>query len=498
MTEQLTATIQLSQLLAGLAVVPTELDRNISGIQTDSRQVQSGDLFCAVQGSRQHGLDFLSAVQAAAAAAVVWEPPYPENPVSSLPLFAITDLSQHLGLLTDRFYHSPAQSLRLIGVTGTDGKTSCAYYIAQALQQIKGCCGIAGTLGAGLSNEVLQNTGLTTADVVTVRRWLAAVRDAGAHYAVMEVSSHALDQGRVQGLPYQVAVLTNLGRDHLDYHPDLNHYAAAKRRLFIDYQPRHAVLNLDDEFGQSLAAELDDQVIGYSSKAHPQARISAQNISLTPQGMQIELSSDWGKGILASNLLGRFNASNLMAALGALLALDIPWQDALHSLSQVHNAPGRMERINVSNSHKHPVVVVDYAHTPQALLHALQALREHGGRRLWCVFGCGGDRDPGKRPLMGAIAQKWADQVIVTDDNPRTELADEIVQQILAGMLSQQGVMAIAGREHAIHYALASAQADDIVLIAGKGHEDYQIIGDQRLPFDDRAIAQVYLQERAA
>ena len=493
--------IRLSNLLAGLAAVPPEQDIRISGLSQDSRRLRPGDLFCATRGLSQHGLTFWRQAQRAGAAAIAWEPPYTDLPSTKLPLLAVERLGQRLGLIADRFYDTPAHALPLIGVTGTDGKTSCAYYIAQALQAGGSVCGLLGTLGHGLFGDELQDAGLTTPDVLTIRRWLAAVRDGGGSYAVMEVSSHALDQGRVQGLPYPVAVLTNLGRDHLDYHPDVAHYAAAKRRLFTDYQPRHCVLNLDDAFGQELAAELgqsDDKLIVYSGSAQPRQKhyIYASRITCAPQGLCITLESSWGQGRLDSSLLGRFNASNLLAALGALLAVGLSWQDALQRLSTVHNAPGRMERIGAKTGQ--PLAVVDYAHTPQALEQALQALREHGAQQLWCVFGCGGDRDPGKRPLMGAIAERLADRVVITDDNPRREDPQQIIDQILGGMQAPKSVQAMPGREQAIRYALNQARSGDIVLLAGKGHENYQLIGEQRLPFDDRLIAQACLQERAA
>ena len=491
--------------MAGLAVVPPGRDDvSIKGLSQDSRHVMPGDLFIATRGLTQHGLAFWRQAQQAGAAAIIWEPPYPEVPTveTGLPLVEINQLSQHLGLIADRFYDTPARSLSLVGVTGTDGKTSCAYYIAQALCAGGSTCGLLGTLGHGVFGGELHDAGLTTPDVITIRRWLASVRDYPGAHAVMEVSSHALDQGRVQGLPYMIAVLTNLGRDHLDYHPDLGHYAAAKRRLFTDYQPRYCVLNLDDAFGQQLATELgrseNSQLITYSCKIRPPQKhaIYARQIHCSPEGLHLGLESSWGRGNVKSCLLGRFNASNLMAALGVLLALGCPWQEALQVLGKVHNAPGRMERLGGNPGQ--PLVVVDYAHTPQALEHALQALREHGARQLWCVFGCGGDRDPGKRPLMGAVAERWADQVIITDDNPRSEDPHRIIQQILNGMQSPQNVRSIAGREQAIRYALRQAKPDDIVLIAGKGHENYQLIGEQRLPFDDRAIVQTCLQELAA
>jgi UDP-N-acetylmuramoyl-L-alanyl-D-glutamate--2,6-diaminopimelate ligase len=317
----------------------------------------------------------------------------------------------------------------------------------------------------------------------------------------MEVSSHALAQQRVQDLSFAVAVLTNLGRDHLDYHASLAHYAAAKKRLFSEHNPRACVLNLDDAFGRQLAAELGEQTIGYSCAPSlggglSQYYIQALRIIPDTQGQRIELRSSWGEGLLQSGLLGRFNASNLLAALGTLMALGVAWDSALRCLSQVHNAPGRMERLGRAQAQ--PLAVVDYAHTPQALEQALTALREHSQSRLWCVFGCGGDRDPGKRSLMGEIAERLADKVVITSDNPRTEDPVAITAQIRAGLRDPQAASVIQDRAQAIHWALAQARAGDIVLVAGKGHEDYQIIGTERQAFDDRAVICAALRELAA
>ena len=508
-------TVELSTLLAGLAPLPAALDYPISGLAQDSRKVLPGDLFCALRGLQQHGLEYWHDVQAAGAAALVWEPPspHPDLPPAaikcgSMAVVPVEELGQHLGLLADRFYKHPGAALNLVGVTGTDGKTSCAYYIAQALHDQDNPCGLAGTLGHGLYGEVLEQAGLTTADLLTLRRWLADVRDKGAHCAVMEVSSHALDQQRVQGLPFAVAVLTNLGRDHLDYHPDLAHYAATKKRLFTDYNAKHCVLNLDDAFGQQLAGELGERVIAYScepakmnlSSYSGSRYVWANCITLDTDGQHIELQSSWGQGQLSSRLLGRFNTSNLLAALATLLALGMPWQRALQRLARVSNAPGRMERLGGQSGQ--PLVVVDYAHTPQALEHALTALREHtnpqGSSRVWCVFGCGGERDPGKRPLMGAVAERLADHVIITNDNPRNEDPAQIITHIQAGIQVPQDCQILQDRAQAIQAALAQAQANDIVLVAGKGHEDYQVVGSQRMPFDDRVVIRGYLREQAA
>ncbi|MFO7640960.1 MAG: UDP-N-acetylmuramoyl-L-alanyl-D-glutamate--2,6-diaminopimelate ligase [Candidatus Competibacteraceae bacterium] len=484
----------LRDLLAGVAAVPAPLaDRPIPGLALDSRAVRPGAVFFALRGANRHGLEFLDAVRTAGALAVVWEPPYagplPTEP--ALPLLAAPELRRRLGLIASRFYGDPSRRLQVVGITGTDGKTSCAHFIAQALSDAdSGPCGILGTLGMGEYGRT-EPSPHTTPDPLVVQRWLARLAAEGRRYAAMEVSSHGLDQGRVNGIEFAVAVLTNLTRDHLDYHGTLEAYGAAKRRLFFEHRPGWATLNLDDPFGRELATDLRGRtrVLGYSLGARPErtdAFVWGKRLALTPAGLHLQVRSSWGDGELAVGLLGRFNASNVLATLATLLALDLPFAEALSRVARTATVPGRMERWG--GEFGQPLAVVDYAHTPYALEQALRALREHGGRRLWCVFGCGGDRDLGKRPLMGAVAERLADRVIVTDDNPRTEDPARIVEAILAGMRRPNVATVIHDRWTAILQALAEASADDLVLIAGKGHEDEQIVGVERRPFSDRAV----------
>ncbi|TVR63496.1 MAG: UDP-N-acetylmuramoyl-L-alanyl-D-glutamate--2,6-diaminopimelate ligase [Candidatus Competibacteraceae bacterium] len=484
----------LRDLLAGVAAVPAALaSRPVSGLALDSRAVRPGAVFFALRGTRHHGLEFLDAVRTAGALAVVWEPPYagplPTEP--ALPLLAVPELRRQLGWIASRFYGDPSRRLQVVGITGTDGKTSCAHFIAQALSDAdSGPCGILGTLGMGEYGRT-EPSPHTTPDPLVVQGWLARLVAGGRRHAVMEVSSHALDQGRVHGIEFAAAVLTNLTRDHLDYHGTVAAYGAAKRRLFFEHRPEWATLNLDDPFGRELAADLRGrtQVLGYGLGARPErtdAFVWGEPLELSPAGLRLQVRSSWGDGELAVGLLGRFNASNILATLATLLALDLPFAEAMTRVARTATVPGRMERLG--GGFGQPLVVVDYAHTPHALEQALRALREHGGRRLWCVFGCGGDRDPGKRPLMGAVAERLADRVIVTDDNPRTEDPGEIVAAILAGMRRPNAATVIHDRRTAIFQALAEASADDLVLIAGKGHEGEQIMGMERRPFSDRAV----------
>ncbi len=501
-------TLSLRELMGDHADVPEHLaERPVTGLAVDSRAVRPGDVFFALQGGSWHGLAFLAAVERAGASAVVWEPPYQGAPSAvkrELPLFAVPGLRQKLGPIIARYYGQPARRLWVIGITGTDGKTSCAHFIAQALTDAPaGPCGIAGTLGVGVYGRT-EPSAHTTADPLAIQRWLAELAADGRRHAVMEVSSHALDQGRINGVEFAAAVLTNLTRDHLDYHGSLEAYAAAKRRLFLQHQPRWSVLNLDDAFGRRLAADLRDleTVVGYGLGERPQDLnrfVWGEDLRLTPAGLRLRVRSSWGEGELELGLLGRFNASNVLATLATLLVLELPFADALARVAKTASVPGRMERLGGERGR--PLAVVDYAHTPHALEQALAALREHGAGRLWCVFGCGGDRDAGKRPLMGAVAERLADRIIVTDDNPRAEDPQQIVRDILSGMRRPQAAAAVRDRRAAIIRALTEAEAGDSVLIAGKGDEDYQIIGAERLPFSDRAVARQALfpcQDEAA
>jgi UDP-N-acetylmuramoyl-L-alanyl-D-glutamate--2,6-diaminopimelate ligase len=493
------APLLLSQLLQGLARVSPAQDVAIAGVALDSRAVRAGYLFLAVAGRHVHGVDFVADALAAGAAAVVWEPSESIGEdaeplrMAAVPVVAVENLGQQVSLIADRFHGHPSRDLFVVGVTGTDGKTSCTHFIAQALHTAQTQCGLIGTLGYGFYGAL--RAGLhTTPDALTLQQEMAALRDGGAQAVAMEVSSHGLDQGRAAGVAIDVAVLTNLSRDHLDYHGNELAYAQAKRRLFTQPGLGAAVLNLDDAFGQSLLAELPATlaVVGYTQDAgtlgrspRPNTRwVAARHVLTSTQGMTLGVHSSWGEGDLRTRLLGRFNASNLLAALAVLLLRGIDFADALQRLSRVHTVPGRMEAFGGGASQ--PLVVVDYAHTPRALEQVLIALREHCAGHLWCVFGAGGERDIGKRPLMGAIAERLADHVVLTDDNPRHEDATQIVMDILTGMENPDAVYVQRNRAEAIAQAVACSDPGDIVIVAGKGHEDYQQIGDRRLPYSDR------------
>lgn len=500
----------LSQLLQGLAHVSSAQDVAVAGLALDSRAVRPGFLFLAVAGRLVHGVDFVADALAAGAAAIVWEPSESIGEdaaplrAAGVPVVAVENLGRQVSLIADRYFGQPSRDLFVVGVTGTDGKTSCTHFIAQALHAPQAQCGLIGTLGYGFYGAL--RAGLhTTPDALTLQQEMAALRAGGAKAVAMEVSSHGLDQGRAAGIAIDVAVLTNLSRDHLDYHGSEAAYADAKRRLFIQPGLGAAVLNLDDAFGQALLAELPATlpVVGYTQdpgtaerSVRPNTRwVAARQVQTSTQGMSIDVHSSWGEGELRTGLLGRFNASNLLAALAVLLLRGIDFADALQRLARVRTVPGRMEAFG--GGRDQALVVVDYAHTPRALEQVLIALREHCAGHLWCVFGAGGERDTGKRPLMGAIAERLADHVVLTDDNPRHEDATQIVMDILAGMENPDAVYVQRNRAQAIAQALACSDPGDIVLVAGKGHEDYQQIGDRRLPYSDRDQVRALLGDSA-
>src|SRR5690606_16298769 len=436
------------------------------------------------------------------AAAVVYEPDSRANAAAAeracaaagVPLLAVPGLGQSLSLIAGRFFDHPSRGLTLLGVTDTDGKTSVSQFIVQALSETAPC-GVIGTLGYGQLGS-LEPASHTTPDAIRLQQLLNDMRGSGIRHVAMEVSSHALDQGRVAALRFRVAVLTNLSRDHLDYHGSQEAYAAAKARLFAMPGLEHAILNADDEFGRRLLASLPDGVRALTESLSPAAGadLVCQKLHARPNGLERQLRTPFGGAELSLPLLGRFNAANALAALGALLALEVPLPEAVRRLQRLRPVAGRMQRLGGGGQ---PQVVIDYAHTPAALAAALDAVREHTEGRVWCVFGCGGERDAGKRAAMGAVADAKADVIVITDDNPRREDPEAIFADILAGVQRQRPQL-VHDRAAAIRLALEQAEAGDTVLIAGKGHEDYQLVGERRLAFNDAAVAVAVLQERAA
>lgn len=482
----------LRQLLQNILAIPEAQDCWLSGLVNDSRQVRLGDCFCACEGSARY---LQQAINAGARAVLIEAVQLGITEQQGVPVISVPGLGQQLGVLADRFYRQPSRAMTVIGVTGTNGKTSVSHFIAQALDQSLpfSPAGVLGTIGNGRLSH-LQSTQLTTQEPLTLHRLLAELREQGVKAVAMEASSHGLEQSRVAGVDFDVAVFTNLSRDHLDYHGNMDAYGMAKRRLFLRPELRAAVLNLDDLFGLALARQLPPgiTVLGYSLAASNQDYpcLHGSVLSNTREGLVLAITSPYGPGQLQSKLFGQFNAYNLLAALASLLTLNIPLREAISLIARVNAVPGRMQTYYAPGQ---PLAVVDYAHTPDGLEKVLQALREVCPGRLWCVFGCGGDRDSGKRPLMGRIAEQYADRVVVTNDNPRHEDPQRIIDAILTGMHDTKVVTVEPDRALAISLALATAVPADIVLIAGKGHENYQQIGDQILPFNDGEVVQKIL-----
>jgi len=494
------------KLLLDAGVAQALPDVPITGLAIDSRNAGPGDLFFALPGTREHGLAHAAEAVAAGAVAVVWEP-HPSAPAISgaglgVPVIAIEDLSRKLGRIASRFYGHPSRNLHCIGVTGTDGKSTVTHCIAQLMTESAQPFGLLGTLGYGLPGQ-LQPASHTTPDAITLQDQLARLCDAGAVGVAMEVSSHALHQHRAMGVEFDTAVLTHLSRDHLDYHGTLEAYAEAKRTLFRMPGLRNAVLNYDDAFGRALLRELDPsvrpllyatggcEVLGDVSADW----LCAESIETHTRGLDIRIASCWGRAHIQSGLLGRFNVQNLLATAGAAIAAGLGFDVVMHGLARLRAVPGRMEAFGAGNQ---PLVVVDYAHTPNALSAVLRTLREHCDGELVCLFGAGGDRDRGKRPLMGEAAECFADRVVVTSDNPRSEDPRAIISEILAGMRRPERARVLPDRAEAIRASINDAHVGDVVLIAGKGHETWQQIGARRLAFSDREQVVQVLREIGA
>ena len=467
---------------------------------SDSRAVRSGDTFVAYPGERRDGRHYIGEALRQGASAVVWEKRgFAWDDAWRVPNVGVTNLRQRAGEIASRAYGRPSNRLWMIGVTGTNGKTSCSHWIAQSLSRRGRKCAVIGTVGSGFPGR-LEPGDNTTPDALRVHSALRDFVRRGARACAMEVSSHGLVQHRLSGVEFDVALLTNLTRDHLDYHGTMRAYRAAKARLFEWPTLKWAVVNLDDPFGADLAVRLRDRplkVLGYGFGVTGAARarlrlprVSGSNLRLDRDGLSFDVATPWGSATLQSALLGRFNAANLLGTLAVLLASDAGLREAVRVLQRVKPVPGRTERHGGGRA---PLVIIDYAHTPHGLEQVLETLREtfdltRAGRprRLTCVFGCGGERDAGKRPLMGAVACRLADEVVVTSDNPRGEDPLAIIADIVRGTLSAQTIVE-PDRGRAIRVAIGRAQPGDIVLVAGKGHEAYQDIAGVRHPFSDAA-----------
>lgn len=457
----------------------------IRELTLDSRKVRPGDLFLAVAGTEQDGRDYIGDAIARGAAAVVYEASDALSMQDSEALLLpVHGLQAQLSEIAGRFYGEPSRAMRVVAVTGTNGKTSVTQLLAQASDLLDQRCGLIGTLGVGFYGNLVSGY-YTTPDPLAAQATLADLKNAGAKVVAMEVSSHGLAQHRISAVSVAVAVLTNLTRDHLDYHGTMQAYAAAKASLFSWPGLRAAVLNLDDAFGRELAEQCAaaTRLITYSL-TDSSARIYCRNIRFSTSGIQAVVVTAQGEGNLSSHLIGSFNLSNLLAVIGALLGLGHSLEQALAVIPKLQGPLGRMQ---VLGGKERPVVVVDYAHTPDALEQVLSALRPHvaANGRLFCLFGCGGERDSGKRPLMAEVVERLADVAVVTDDNPRGEDPASIRAAVLAGFSAGATVTEVAERGAAIAQVIAQASCEDVIVLAGKGHEDYQEINQQRNYFSD-------------
>ncbi len=501
--------VPLAPAVAALPVAALKLNSGeIVPARRAGDEQLAGDVFVAVPGARVDGRDFIAQAVAAGAVAVLaeaWDAtgvgaaaPADSTAIKAVPIIQVPGLRAQLSAISARFYADPSAHMTVTGVTGTNGKTTCSQLLAQLFHVLGDMAGVMGTLGwgpVGVPGEDLVDTGMTTPDAIHTQRILAALHDKGVRRVVMEVSSHSLVQQRAAAVHFDTAIFTNLSRDHLDYHGTMDNYRTAKARLFAQPGLRRAIINRDDPAGLAISGELPAGVDCYLyAVADRRADIHAVTCTLSARGIEARIVSPWGEGMLSSQLLGEFNLSNLLAVVAAACAQGFTLPQVLAAVPQLTPVPGRMQLVD---AHTQPMVVVDYAHTPDALHQALAALRSHCGGVLWCVFGCGGDRDRGKRAQMGAIADAHADRVVITSDNPRGEKPQRIINDIVDGIRSGRAQV-MADRREAIHYAILTAQPRDLVLIAGKGHETYQWVGENRWPFSDMAEARLALRARVS
>lgn len=477
----------LSVLLEGITTVNAAQNPHIDEICLDSRAVRPGSLFFAVPGLKDDGRKHIERAIAAGASAIVFDSDnWSVAPHDSIPQIGVPKLARKISAIAGVFFQQPALKLHVVGITGTNGKSSCAILTAQALEVLGQKSAIIGTLGYGFPGELMPLP-LTTPDAISVQRYLANLASAGAQFLCLEVSSHSLDQARTDGVQFGTVVITNLSRDHLDYHQSEAHYRAAKSKLFTDASPTYAVLNVDDDLGRSLQGKTSaKREITYGER---RAEVQLTRCVSSPNGLRLQLNIDGETIHVTSPLLGRINGINLTTVAAILHSLGYPGGAIETALQSLEPIVGRLEKL--PSGPGQPAVYVDYAHTPDALQQALISLRELTNGRLWCVFGCGGDRDAQKRPLMGAVAERFADQVIITDDNPRNESPALIARQVELGMKRSPAVE--HDRRQAIETAIVSAEPQDAVLIAGKGHETEQFYANQIHQFSDREVAAAIL-----
>ena len=504
--EQLDTNTSLLDLISGLVELPTpvpaELNATVTGVQMDSRLLCKGDLFIACFGRHHDARDYIDEAVAVGAAAILAESGESWQGVrviQDVPVICVDNLSSRISEIASRFYANPSAKLNVIGITGTNGKTSCSQFIAQSLTAMNYQCGVIGTLGYGICGS-LKETQLTTPDAVFTQMALAEMVRDGVDPVVMEVSSVGLHQKRVKAVRFDTAIFTNLTRDHLDYHKSMEAYAENKKKLFTSEGLRNAIVNLDDPYALSMINSIakDVEISTYSIN-NSIATVYAEQLTLTRQGFDVVIKTPIGVGKVTGKLIGYFNFSNLLAVITALISYlsrdkEVQLEELFKHISNLKPVTGRMEIIGDSDE---ITAIVDYAHTPDGLRSALAALRDHFDGNIWCVFGCGGNRDKGKRPMMGEIAEKYANKLIIADDNPRNEQGDKIVEHILSGISDRSAVFVIRDRAEAISFAVENASAGDVVLVAGKGHETYQDIGGNKLIFSDANQVRLALKKRS-
>ncbi|NQU40090.1 MAG: UDP-N-acetylmuramoyl-L-alanyl-D-glutamate--2,6-diaminopimelate ligase [Lentisphaerae bacterium] len=487
--------MKLVQLLEGIGLASGAIEKEVTGVTSDSRQVREGFVYVAISGGRYDGRNFMDDAAARGAICCVGEGVTSGRRKDGLPVVAVPDARLAVALLAARYHGSPSSSLRMVGTTGTNGKTTVSYLVRDILKAAGLTPGLIGTVAYEFGERTIPAS-RTTPEAPELQGLLAKMVRAGCQSAVMEVSSHALDQKRVAGIDFDVAVFTNLTGDHLDYHQDMERYFQAKSQLFRELgggaKSAFALVNLDDPFGRRLAGQstLEAKVITYGTTI--KADVRAESMTLDARGSRIQLATPWGGGELVTPLMGRFNVSNSLAAIAVAGAMGLDLDVARAALSHASGAPGRLEEVATDRGFQ---VFIDYAHTDDALSNVLLTLREIARGRLIVVFGCGGDRDRSKRPLMGRVAEVGADLAIATSDNPRTEDPAAILAEVLAGVQHKESVRIVVDRREAIRQAIGLAREGDIVLIAGKGHEHFQEIGSRTVAFDDRQVAQEALQQ---
>jgi UDP-N-acetylmuramoyl-L-alanyl-D-glutamate--2,6-diaminopimelate ligase len=494
--------MRLYDLICELLPFNVKYEVEITGLTQDSRQVQKGDLFCAYPGLHTDGRNYIAQAIDKGAVAILMEPiEYNElqSRYTHIPIIMIPQLQSQLSAIAARFYGYPSHNMTLIGVTGTNGKTSCTHFIAQCLAYTGHSCGVIGSMSNGIYHadgtyESLEKNAyhLTTPDAISLQRILYVLKKRDIHTVALEASSHGIAQGRLNALQFSIAAFTNLSHDHLDYHATMEAYAATKRRLFEWPQLQYAVLNQDDAYSarwkETLAPHITTYTYGIGMTASNTQFLnhcSAHAIQHKTLGLSATIKSPWGEIVFNNqNLFGAFNLSNILLVITVLGILDIPLADITSAIHQLRPIKGRMEKLKGK-----PMVIIDYAHTPDALQRTLESITVESGE-LWCIFGCGGNRDRSKRPLMGAIAERYAHHVIITEDNPRYEDPQNIIKEIYSGLTQPEKAMIFQARKEAIQYAIQNAKPDDVILIAGKGHETYQMIKNEKIPFSDHEIAE--------